>query len=336
MFKPLFDSRSIAFLFTAFAAFGTTQAEAVQRTHVSAAFGNDANTASNCTATAPCRFFQAAMSVTDTNGEVIVLDSGGYGAVTITKSVALIAPTGVYAGISVFPGANGVTIATPGVNVVFRGITINGQGGNIGILMTAGNRLTVDNCIISNLTQAGIWVSDAGALRVTDSAIRDNGSYGVTVRNGVSAIITRTIISGNGYAVAAEGTVASATTADIAETTMDQNQWGVLARSSFASATISVSVRNSHILRGGTGVEAFSVQGAQVNATASNNIFSNTVYALVNGGAGSKFSASGNVISKSLYGITNQSNGIFESAANNVMAANSNDVFGSVTVVSTR
>ena len=139
---------TLAALLTAVAAtFISLQAQAVQRTHVSAAFGADSNTASNCSAAAPCRFFAAAMSVTDNNGEVIVLDSGGYGAVTITQSVALIAPTGVYAGISIFPGADGVTIATAGVNVVLRGLTINGQGGNNGIFMTAGNRLTVENCV---------------------------------------------------------------------------------------------------------------------------------------------------------------------------------------------
>ena len=80
---------ALGFTFAIAAGVFSTSAQAVQRTHVSAAFGNDANTATNCTAAAPCRFFQAAMTVTDTNGEVVVLDSGGYGAVTITKSLSL-------------------------------------------------------------------------------------------------------------------------------------------------------------------------------------------------------------------------------------------------------
>ena len=171
----------------------------MQRTHVSAAFGSDANTATNCTAAAPCRFFQAAMTVTDTNGEVIVLDSGGYGAVTITKSLALIAPTGVYAGISVFPGANGVTIATPGVNVVLRGLSINGQvgnGGTGGILMTAGNRLSIENCAILNLLNFGIRVSGNTVVQVTDTIIRDNTAFGILLENGVTATITRAVVRG--------------------------------------------------------------------------------------------------------------------------------------------
>lgn len=58
----------------------TAQSHAVQRAHVSASAGSDTNAATGCTATAPCRFFQPAMSVVDNNGEVIALDSGGYGA----------------------------------------------------------------------------------------------------------------------------------------------------------------------------------------------------------------------------------------------------------------
>src|SRR6266571_7551654 len=75
-----------------------------QRTFVSAASGNDANP---CTRTAPCRNFQAAIAQTASGGEVIVLDSGGYGTVTINQSVSLIAPPGIYAGISVF-GSGGM------------------------------------------------------------------------------------------------------------------------------------------------------------------------------------------------------------------------------------
>ena len=60
-------------------------ANAAQRTFV-ATSGSDANTASNCSNTAPCRGFSAALTVTDSGGEIIVLSSGGYGAVTIDKA----------------------------------------------------------------------------------------------------------------------------------------------------------------------------------------------------------------------------------------------------------
>jgi hypothetical protein len=108
-----------------------------------ASFGTDANTASNCSLALPCRGFTAAQTVTDNNGEIIVLDSAGYGAVTITKSISIIAPVGVYAGISASSGGDGVRINTEGISVVLRGLTIISQGGNNGIAMTAGKKLTV-------------------------------------------------------------------------------------------------------------------------------------------------------------------------------------------------
>ena len=97
-------------------------AEAVQRTFVSVS-GSDANVASNCSASSPCRGFSAALGVTDSGGEIIVQTSGGYGPVTIGKSVSIVAPEGIYAGISVFSG-NGVTISAAGVNVILKGLTI--------------------------------------------------------------------------------------------------------------------------------------------------------------------------------------------------------------------
>jgi hypothetical protein len=63
--------------------------EAAQRTFVSAGNGSDANA---CTRQAPCRNFGTAMAQTDSGGEVIVLDSGGYGVVTINQSVSIVAP----------------------------------------------------------------------------------------------------------------------------------------------------------------------------------------------------------------------------------------------------
>jgi len=259
------------------APFISLQAQAVQRTHVSAAFGSDANTATNCAAAAPCRFFTAAMTVTDPNGEVIVLDSGGYGAVTITQSVALIAPTGVYAGISVFPGADGVTIATAGVNVVLRGLSINGQGGNNGISMTAGNRLTVENCVISNLGGSGILVNAVATVRVTDSIVRDNGAGGIILQNGVKATITRAVVSGHANpGIYLVGNTPSTSTVDIADSTVDGNSYGIYALSTVSTAILKLSVRDSRIVRNSNyGLVAQSNNGAAVSFTASNNMVSN-------------------------------------------------------------
>jgi len=61
---------------------------------------------------ATCRGFARAITQTNAGGKVIVLDSARYGPVTITKSISLIAPAGIYAGITVFSG-DGVTVNAP-------------------------------------------------------------------------------------------------------------------------------------------------------------------------------------------------------------------------------
>ena len=117
------------------AAAGTAHAQ-VQRTFVKST-GNDGNP---CSLTAPCRGFAAALAQTAANGEIIVLDSAGYGAVTISQSVSIIAPPGVYAGISVFSGT-GIAITGTNVRVVLKGLSINGQGGSNGIVFSGSGTL---------------------------------------------------------------------------------------------------------------------------------------------------------------------------------------------------
>ena len=131
----------------ALASFAANALATAQRTFV-ASTGVDTNA---CSITAPCRGFATAVAKTTANGEVIVLDSAGYGPVTLTTSISLIAPAGVYAGIKVFSG-DGITINAPGSVVVLRGLTINGQGGITGIRAQAVARdgaLLVSDDVIS-------------------------------------------------------------------------------------------------------------------------------------------------------------------------------------------
>src|SRR5450755_3987210 len=59
----------------------------------------------------PCRSFQYVIdNIVAPGGEITVLDSAGYGAVTITKSLTITNPGGVEAGIIAPSGQNAVTI----------------------------------------------------------------------------------------------------------------------------------------------------------------------------------------------------------------------------------
>ena len=332
----MLSTHTIAALAAAACAFFLTTAHAVQRTHVSAAIGDDTNTVTNCTPVAPYRTFQKAMTVTDSNGEVVVLDSGGYGAVSINQSVSLIAPTGVYAGISVFSGASGVSIATPGVNVVLRGLNINGQGGGNGIIMTAGNKLTVENCVISNLGSTGIGIFGDITLRVTDTIIRDNGNSGILLINGAHGVITRATLSGNiGNGIRIEGSLAgSITTADIADTTVDGNTGaGVLAFSNNGTAVVNVSVRDSRAVRNVAAGIAANAAGGITNLSVSNNIVSNNDKGIVGMNTGTRILASGNTVSNnSSFGLQNNG-GLFETTGNNAVRNNGTNKDGAITVI---
>src|SRR5437762_12810928 len=88
----------------------SVQAQAT-RTWVSGV-GDDANP---CSRTAPCKTYAGAISKTAAGGEISTLDPGGFGAVTITKSIT-INGDGTLAGI-LAAGTNGVII-NAGVNDV--------------------------------------------------------------------------------------------------------------------------------------------------------------------------------------------------------------------------
>src|SRR5947209_4265222 len=116
-----------------------------QRTFVSAANGSDANL---CTRALPCRSFAAALPLTNFDGEVIVLDSGGYGPVTITQPVSIISPEGVYAGITAATG-NAITVnAGDSAQVVLRNLTLNSPGAVNGIQAPTVASLYIDGCEI--------------------------------------------------------------------------------------------------------------------------------------------------------------------------------------------
>src|SRR5919206_4188032 len=79
-----FTLKAFAFLALTLAFATAAQAQAT-RTWVSGV-GDDANP---CSRTAPCKTWAGAISKTADGGEIRALDPGGFGAVTITKSITL-------------------------------------------------------------------------------------------------------------------------------------------------------------------------------------------------------------------------------------------------------
>ena len=106
------------------------------RTFVSGA-GSDAGA---CTLAAPCRTFQYAHDQTMPNGEIAILNTAGYGKLTITKAISIVNPGGPEGAIAVQAGDTAITV-NAGVSdkVSLRGLTLDGQGvGVTGISLLAG------------------------------------------------------------------------------------------------------------------------------------------------------------------------------------------------------
>jgi hypothetical protein len=184
MNKIRFTLKAFAFLVFTLACASAANAQAT-RTWVSGV-GDDANP---CSRTAPCKTFAGAISKTADGGEIDCIDSGGFGAVTLTKSVT-IDGQGTLAGI-LAAGTNGVNVndsasGAPNTKIVkLRNLSIQGAGtGLIGINFTSGKAVFVENCFIAGFKAGsghGISVSltVSGSLSVRDTIIEDNSGDGI-------------------------------------------------------------------------------------------------------------------------------------------------------------
>lgn len=267
--------------------------------------GDDANP---CSRTAPCKTFAGAISKTASGGEIDALDSGGFGAVTITKSIT-IDGQGTLAGI-LSSLVNGVVV-NAGVNdtIILRNLSINGAGNGInGVNYIAGGHLIIENVEIDrfnnslvnvNLTAAGNLTinklrgsNSAGAVANVDAGIRvtttsglvkvlitdsnlQNNQIGINLQDNVQATIRNTTIRPNASATAIGVRVATVNAAAINSThlegvTISYMNEGI--RTTTAAGTVKVFLSNTNIFNCATGSNA----GAGVTVTSFiNNKFAN-------------------------------------------------------------
>lgn len=167
------------------------QAQAT-RTWVSGV-GDDANP---CSRTAPCKTFAGAISKTAVNGEINCIDPGGFGAVTITKSITIDCHE-IFASILNI-GTNGIIInfgafaaADARKTVRIRNLNINGaNSGLIGIRIigaaSSGSEVFIEDSLIDGMfggTARGISDerSGGGELYITNTTVRNTGATGIVI-----------------------------------------------------------------------------------------------------------------------------------------------------------
>ena len=139
---------------------------------------------------------------------------------TIGKSVSIIVPAGIYAGVSVLSG-DGITVNGIGISVTLQRLTINGQGGRDGIRFVQGARLNVVGCQIIGMDRNGVRVEGAGTVVIARSVdrrqragrrlrrrgrerdivrsrIQSSGGNGIEMTGGAAGTVARTLVFDSG------------------------------------------------------------------------------------------------------------------------------------------
>jgi hypothetical protein len=230
-------------LFVVGAAIAPAHAQAT-RTWVSGV-GDDANP---CSRTAPCKTWAGAISKTVAGGEMDNLDQGGFGSLTITKSMT-VDGGGANIASSLSSGTPGMTITAAANDVVilrnlqFDGLLGNGTGlagtagtNGININGTAAARIVIENCRIFGFGTTGVSVTSNSTL-VNIKLLK------TTINNNTAGVVVNP----------SAGTVKL----EIDGTRIDNNVGGGLKVTGTGGTTENVAITDSTIsLNGGNGVNA--------------------------------------------------------------------------------
>ena len=299
-------------LFSLFLAlvFVATPAEAqATRTWVSGV-GDDANP---CSRTAPCKTFAGSISKTAAGGEINCIDPGGFGALTITKSITVSCEIGT-AGVLV-AGTNGITVNAAATDVVvLNGLDFQGTGtGLAGISVIQAAAVHVQHCRIANFRSGvatGILFVPAagttGELFVSDTIISENGT-GTT---------------GGGIIVKAVGSVVA--NATLTRVLVDNNVLGVQTDGTGSTGVIRTTITDSTISgNSNAGVHALTPGGG-----ASTLIFANRVVSAANGtgfladGSGAGIFLNNSVATANTTGVSAVNSGLTVTYKNNAINGN--------------
>jgi hypothetical protein len=292
MNKFRFTINALAAVIFTLAFVSIAQAQAT-RTWVSGV-GDDANP---CSRTAPCKTWAGAISKTAACGEIDALDPGGFGAVTITKSITLDG-TGTLASILASLTTGIIINATNTDVITIRGLSINGACNGIrGINILQAKTVNVEDCVIFRFTNEGILATDSDGLQlnVRNSVIRDNTG------DGIGASSTATQVKGS-----------------LVNSSFNGNANGLHAkinsRISAENCSFSGNTGNGVLADGGTGV-----------GNISNSLIANNGTNGVNGGSGGVIRINGCDIHANNGSGALVSGGEVDSYGNNRILANGTD-----------
>jgi hypothetical protein len=239
-----------------------------------ASTGNDASDGSRG---APKRNFQAAHDAVAAGGQIVVLDTAGYGILNITKSISVTVPPGVN-GFITASGTRGINIdAGAGDTIALRGLIIEGSGNLQGIAALRLGSLAIEDCTVRNFS-TGIAIVPFNPLQlyVRNTVVR--GCFGGLVVQpnanvAVSAIVTDCQFDQITDTAVAAGNGVGSVDMTLGDCVLSGNNRGV---SSFGTSA-TVRLDNCAVTSNGTGTESFSsgVLRSRVNNTIENNTNNN-------------------------------------------------------------
>jgi Right handed beta helix region len=288
---------------TAFAAIGFASPASAQatRTWVSGV-GDDVNP---CSRTAPCKTFAGAISKTAAGGEINCLDPGGFGAVTITKSLTIDCH---YTEGGALAGGNGIVVNALSTDVItLRGLDIFGVSPpSNGVRILAAAAVHIEDCVIRRFNAAnsfGVSIQPSGTTNVfiTDSRITQNGS-GAT---------------GGGILVQPTGTGSARLTMENVYVQTNSGNGLSVNSTGNTGAGIALMIKNSQFT--GTSGNGISIL-APVGTTGIGGIMSDSVIAA---NSGSGITADGSTITLRVGNTSITGNGFAGGGASGVLLANS-------------
>jgi hypothetical protein len=293
----------------------TAHAQAT-RTWVSGV-GDDANP---CSRTAPCKTFAGAISKTAAGGEIDCLDPGGFGVVTITKSLTIDCHETMGGVLSA--SSSGVIVNGAGAIVVLRGLVINGgpptpSPGLNGVRFIQGASLVIEDCVLQNsLSTAagngfGISFQPSGTARlfVSNTLIHNNGGAG----NGGGILIQPTGNSGGARV-------------DIVNSRIENNALQGIR----VDTTNNPSVADTMVTINGTTISGSSaglvvntpIGGSDVNVNVNSSTISNNVTAIDSTGNFARVAVSDTTIFNNTTAISSIGGSLVQSFGNNRLQLN--------------
>jgi hypothetical protein len=178
------------------------------RTFVSGS-GVDSGT---CPITTPCRTFAFALPQTAAGGDIVALDSAGYGPVSINKAINILAPAGILAGVTqTTPFTSAIAISASSGDVIrLQGLHLVALGSNItGISVGTCKRLEVKDLEVENFNTALDLPTDTRVLieglkiSAFNTAVWAHGTASAT--SNMKVFIFNTTITGGNVGVKVDG-----------------------------------------------------------------------------------------------------------------------------------